>query len=605
MSASPIKSTPPASPFKRSVGENTINSSPKRQRLAFDEESADQTIQRKASEILPKMLSERSQKVIALVAAIKSQRPVKRASLASYIEERNIEGLKAAFNPMDYFTGNTQKINELRAAVMAAKSLPHEKELRLALAELIVQIEDLDLLSRDEFIEFIKHTCGSNEDSHPVLRLLVDEFAFNKGIISPSTLRFISPIKNRTMLHYAAYFAKLSAYNLLVDYGLDPAQEDVEENIPIRMMLQSIGASSYTASHLASFFRQFYSYKRQPDSKERSEVFRLFLQDAIENSSHQIVPLAIHAIEEWKGPWGNWRAKIAPKLKLEDSSLGRHALQDSLDQNFDLNQRDSNGQTLLHWAVVMQNLPLIQALLQTDLPSKKDIYGRCALHIAASIPHIEPLILQLLKEATPHSETVRDNFKMTALDLALEGDLYDNFSKLHRLGCKTAKTRTCALWYSATNNLEAFRTAFDKPSDLTHYAKLLHFAIALGHHSIVDECLLKDSINWHLPDKLGVTPFAMAIEREDKALAKRIFKNQTNFCPPFPRKTAIGLIQLSFQHPSSIDISLSTLPFGTLTQCDALQFTVLDYIRLYGGPAVRYNLCQSLERIEKKTTKPK
>lgn len=594
-----IKSTPPPSPLKRVIGEHCPNSSPKKQRL-FEEE----LIQTKAIEILvpkepKKPFSARSQQLKVVVERIKAKCSVVKPSLSSYIEANNIEGLKAAFNPLNYHIDNQAGIEELEEAMLVACDMPNGKALRLALVELLVQIEDLELLYRPEFTDFIESVKVPKEGRpHLVHCLITDEFSLTSRFTYTELRNFLTPIKKYTLLHYAAFFGKKRLYNDLVELGFDYTQTDGDGNIPLKLILKSIGASHCTASELVSFFRRFYFYDALKTHQERLGIFCLFFQDAIHYNACQMIPLVINTMTRWNGrPWKDWRNEVIPLFELDAHSMGRYALQDSIDENFDLTKRDSNGQNLLHWAVVMQNIPLIEALIHTELPSRKDLSGRNALHVAAAIPDIDLRILKMLTEVTPRAATFQDYFGYTALDYALEGDLYNNFAMLRQLGCEPSELFSSILWYSATNEIEAFRAAFDPKADYIKYPKLLHFATALGNHAIVDECLRHEDIDWHESDEQGFTALTLAIIREDAVLIDKIYQHQANSSAKWDKQEAINLIRFALSHPDHIDALLRQLPLDTLSEPNEAGWNPLALVNLYGGTALYHNLYQSLQRL--------
>lgn len=567
-----IKSTPPPSPMKRGVDSHAVRSSPKKQRI--DE----------ALEVLAKPLPERSQKLKEVIAAIKAKNALVKKPLCEYVEERNIEGLKAAFRPTNYHIDNKEGIDELEAAVFVAKKFPVKDHTRLVLASLLAQIEDLELLSREDLVDFIEKTDVPAGHPDPVLCLIADERTLLYRFKEEEILSFISPIKQHTLLHYAAHFGKKGLYQSLVGFGLNITQCNQDGAVPVTMILKSIGASPRTVSELVKFFRQFYPFDSDPNYWVRHKLFVLFLHEAIRQSAYQFIPLAINIMVRWKGPLENWREEIAPLLKQ---------------QHIDLELRDSNRQNGLHWAVVMQDLPLVETLLNTPLPSAADGYGRTPLHIAAMIPGIDSRILRLLKEATTGAATLQDYFGSTALDLTVIGDLYDNFHLLHQLDCDRSECLNHLLWYSATNDLEAFKALFETKSHVTNCPKLLHWAVALGHHPIVDECL-KHEMDWHEPDRHGYTPLALAIQRGDAAMIDKIYRHQATCFPSWDLKEAMELVQLAFAHPLHLDDQLSKPPLDRLTIPNEEGWTPLALVRMYGGPELHHILCQSIKRRDRK-----
>lgn len=567
-----IKSTPPPSPMKRGIDSQSVQSSPKRQRIP------------EALEVLAKPPSERSQKLKAMIAVIQAKNAVVRKTLAEYVEERNIEGLKAAFQPTNYHIDNMDGIDQLEAAVFVAKKFPIKDHTRVILASLLAQIEDLEILSRSDLMDFIEKTKVPAGHPDPVLCLIADERRLLYRFKEEEIVSFISPRKQHTLLHYAAHFGKKGLYQTLVGFDLNSFQCNQDGAAPVTMILKSIGASSRTVSELVKFFRFYYPFDSDPNYGVRQQLFVVFLHEAIRLSAYQFIPLAINIMVRWRGPLENWREEIAPLLKQKD---------------IDLELRDSNGQNGLHWAVVMQDLPLVEKLLDTPLASAADGYGRTPLHLAAMIPGMDLRILRLLKEATSKAADLQDYFGLTALDLTLMGDLYDNFHLLHQLGCDRSEYLTPLLWCSATNDLEAFKALFETKSNVTNCPKLFRWAVALGHHLIVDECF-KCDIDWHEPDMHGYTPLALAIQRGDAAMIDKIYQHQVTCYPQWDLKEAMELIQLAFVHPLHLDDQLSKPPLDRLSIPNEEGWTPLALVLMYGGPAVHHILHQSIKRRDRK-----
>lgn len=585
---SPSKNPPPLSPSKR--GCNSLASESKRQRI---QETAHQLIGSKTK----KPLSEADQRILDKVKAIKSKKPKELPKLIHFIEKKDIEGLKAAFNPLNYHSDNIEGIEELKDAVYEIRYSSDNNKLNVAFAELLIQIEDLSLLTEKEFISYFKGVTLPKEHPNLALRLLCNDMTSLTLDHKLALQTFRTPIKNYTLLDYAAHFVKTEPYLKLVELGLDPIKVNFEGNISLHVLLSNLGSSRKTPSDLAAFFQGIYPYDTLPDPIARLTACGLFLGDLISLQNYQFIPLILNEMIRWKGPWEDWKEEIVPHLTIDDSAIGKYALLESLDQNFDLDRVDSNQHNLLHWAVVLQNIPLIKKLLPTNIRSQLDLNGRSALHLAATIPGMNPRIFKLLLKDATQDELKEDDSGYSPLDLALDGDLYENFHVLNQLGLSPSASISDEKWFAATNNVDHFKEQLKSTKLSLHSQKLLHFAVALGHKMIINECL-KLTINWHQPDSYGYTPLALAVKKGDLETISIIYDHQTQFSPPSNKEAVIDLIQISLKHPVAIDEMLKRLPVSTLFEPNENGWNTLGLVEFFGGKRLSLNLLQSHLRLQ-------
>lgn len=597
---SPTKTYPPLSPSKRGAPSNRPNSETKRVR----QDDSIPTIAKAALvQNAKKSYSARDIELKERIDRMKAKQKLVARTLSSYIKDWDIDGLKAAFNPLHYQIDNPKGIEDLKNALEMIDLLDDEYwALGIAFAELLIQIEDLEVLADDDIQEFFKILVVPKNHPSALLCLLCGSRQALEQL-PPSTLaEYRSPIKKHSLLHYAAICKATDLYLWLIHLNAVP-QKNEDGQSPITLLFEAIGRSNDKPADLASFFNKYFRFDIIPEHTKRVGLFCIFLQEAINRNAIQLVPLLINQMERWKGDWKDWKNEIIPSLKLKETAICRMALLWPRDENFTLDSKDSQDRTLLHWAIVLQNIPLIKELLKTTLAHESDLHGRTALHYAASVPQIDPDILRLLTEHNPKATLKKDYLGHTPLEIALNGHIYENFRAL----CRTAPSKpglvSPCLWYAAANDAAHFKAIVEKDKPFSKGLYALHVAIALGHSEIVRECL-QHPIFWHIEDKFGYMPLTLAVQRGDNESIDRIMAHRALFEMPSNKQEAIDLIQLSFKHPMEIDRILGNLPLDTLETQNENGLTPLQLAEIYGGTAVSYKLVDSLERVKKIAKNP-
>lgn len=583
-----------ASPLKRIQSSNFFPlQEPKR--LRFDLENTPPSVSKTALEALPKTPS-KTQKLLTLVNRIKAGKPAAKTSLKDYIQNLDENGLKNSFKAHQYFSENIEAVDELFDALEVINSLAHCKKvdsLRLTFAELIASIEDMDLLSQPDIQSFLLSIeLSGPHHSLPLILMTGSHYLFYE-IPKEQLENFRSPVNEHNLLHYAAHFFPLSLYlELLEKLEIDERGTNREKMSSLAVLFKALGASSSKVYELNAFFDSLFKIDFMSNQPERFNQISFILEDSINYHSLQMTVLVMEKMREWNIAID----KMIPIMELDKDSLGATALLKSKCDTADLTLKDAKGQTLLHWAIALGNIPLFTELSHTSLVDQIDDFGHSPLHLAVMIPHVDSTILQGLIELNPHALYQKDNDGFTPLELALQCERYENFKRIYAFEPSYTPSKIDAgLWYAATDQANLF----ELPEDITEGTNALHVASALNSSNVLDKCLNGD-FNWHKVSHNGYRPLALAIQANNTDAAYQICDHLKYLDGSFNREIAIDIIKICLKSPEELDHFVFQASIETFIQKDAQNLNPLDYAALHGGSALLDRLEQSIRRVEEK-----
>lgn len=595
-----LNTTAPLSPLKRGSASNTPVSSPKKKKA---QESPDHRVSKRAKEVLPltSMASAKNRRLLARIEQIKARQREVKPTISECILKGDIPGLKQAFDVQVYHPGNPKGIHELHHALSLLNNLDCEafdvEGMGLALAELIVQIEDLEVLIQDEVLELFNNIDAEDAES-PVVLVLANAIGDIKKLSDQQILEFRSPINRYSLLHYAAITNQLELFILLLERGLNALEISENGYTPFQFLLQALASTKVSPVALMPHVDRIFPEIEWTEWNERLMQLIALVRESITEDAWQLAVISIKKMGLDRMALESITEGLLPLMEQIKPSLGKEALHLPVPIGTKSSQRDVCERSLLHWAVAFENKPLLHSLLQTDLIRQKDGFLRTAFHYAAMVPDMDASLIEMLFQKDERLIAERDVFGYTPHDLALKDGLYENFRILNR--CKTVGESMMSpyLWFAATNQINKIAERFEQGHGSIDDSHALHCAVVLGSIEVITECLkyVQDGL---YVDQNGYTPLALAVKRGDPQIIDLLFTHYESRGDIIShRQDILNLIRISFMSPLQMDRALRGMTIQNFLEVRDSDYPPLTYLLYYGGPALLNRFRQSLHRVK-------
>jgi ankyrin repeat protein len=595
-----LNSSVPFSLSKRGSASNTPVSSPKKQKV---EETAELRASKKAKELLPlkSAASAKNAELLACIERMKARQREVKPTILECVVKGDIQALRHAFDPQIYHPGNPKGIRELKDALHLLNTLDGEAfdvdGMRLALAELIAQIEDLEVIIQDGIFELYNHIDPSETES-PVVLVLVEAVDEIKMLPNQKILEYRSPINRYSLLHYAAITLQLEIFTNLLETGLDPLERSDNGHTPFQFLIQALATTKLSPVGLLPHFDRIFPTVDWTEWNERLKHLIALVKESIAEDAWQMAVISLKKMGLDRNALEAITERLLPQLEQVKPSLGKSALFHPVPLQGRSSEKDVCERSLLHWAVAFENKPLLQSLLQRDVIRQKDGFSRSAFHYAAMVPDIDASIIEMLFAKDPQLIVDRDVFGFTPHDLALKDRLYDNFKILNHCKPVADSMINPYLLFAATNQPAKISERFEQEQQPIDDSHALHCAVVLGGLETIEECLKRANDVLCL-DQNGYTPLALAVKRGDPQVIDQLFTYCESLGVVIPnREEIVTLIRTALMKPLQMDRALRGLTIEDFAVMRDSVYSPLTCLLFYGGPALLNRFRQGLHRVK-------
>lgn len=262
-------------------------------------------------------------------------------------------------------------------------------------------------------------------------------------------------------------------------------------------------------------------------------------------------------------------ARLLDASKRADSG----AVEVLLRERVDVNAREADGTTALHWAVHRDALAIVERLLQVGADATvANRYGVTPLSVACTNGNARVIQALLRAGANPNATSAEGETPL--MTAARSGNVAAIAALLERGADVSAKERvrgqTAVMWAAAEGNTSAVKRLVDAGASLAERSTAgftpLLYATRAGHANTVSALLdLGADVNGPLPN--GVTPLILAVMNARYELASLLLTRGANANDTSPGWSALHQVAWT-RRPNVGHNNPEPLPTGELDSLD-------------------------------------